>query len=110
MFASSAVVETEWLLRTEEGSARISTLPPGRETPWHRHTEVPDRVFCLEGEVQVDLARPDESVRLAPGQRHDVPPGRIHRVRNPGEVPARYLLVQGPGRHDFVRVEIDPFP
>lgn len=94
--------DVEWLLRTETAGVRVNTLGPGRATPWHRHTEVADEVFCLEGPaIEIALRAPDETVTLAAGQRLHIPVGRVHRVANPGATPARYLLVQV-GRYDFV--------
>ena len=97
--------EIEWIAKTGDVSVRVNTLGPGQATPWHYHTAVNDDVFCLEAPVEIGLRGPDETVTLAPGQRQHIDPGRVHRVRNPGESPLRYLLVQATGKYDFVAVE-----
>ena len=99
--------EVEWLLRTDAAGVRINALGPGRATPWHRHAEVADDVFCLEAPIEIGLRGPDETVALSPGQRLHIAAGRVHRVGNPGAAPARYLLVQV-GRYDFQRVDEEP--
>jgi quercetin dioxygenase-like cupin family protein len=97
--------EVEWIARTDSVGVRVNTLGPGQATPWHFHTVVADDVFCLEAPVEIGLRGPDETVRLAPGQRQRIPAGRVHRVVNPAATPARYLLVQATGPYDFNAVE-----
>jgi len=84
--------------------ATLMTFDPGQEIPWHTHTAVTDSSFCLEGDVEISLRDPDETVRLAPGQWRQAPPGQAHRVRCLGPGPCRVLLVQGVGTYDFVPV------
>lgn len=97
--------EIEWIARTDTVGVRVLTLGPGQGTPWHFHTAVADDVFCLEQPIEVGLRDPDETVTLAPGQRHRIAPGRVHRVMNRAAGPARYLLVQATGLYDFHAVE-----
>lgn len=91
----------ETIIRTSNVSVRILTLAPGEVAPWHFHTEVVDNMFCLSGKVVVDLRDPVGQSVLQPGQRLEVGPGRVHRVANPADVSATYLLVQGVGKYDF---------
>lgn len=93
--------EIEWIVRTDTVGVRINTLGPGQATPWHYHSAVADDVFCLEAPIEVGLRGPDETVRLAPGQRQHIAPGRVHRVVNRAPAPAPYLLVQATGPYDF---------
>jgi uncharacterized cupin superfamily protein len=93
--------EVEWIARTDTVGVRINTLGPGQATPWHFHTAVDDDVFCLEAPVEIGLRGPDETVALASGQRQHIAAGRVHRVANRGQAPARYLLVQATGPYDF---------
>ncbi len=106
--ASQPFTEVEWLARTDDVQVRVYTLAPRQGTAWHLHTAVTDYVFGLEDPVEVGLRDPDETVTLRPGQRQDVAPGRVHRVVNPSDRPARYLLVQATGRYDFVEVPGTP--
>ena len=62
-----------------------------------------DYVFALDWEIEVQLRSPDETVALTPGQRCDVPTGRVHRVVNMCQRKTKYLLIQGVGKYDFNR-------
>jgi quercetin dioxygenase-like cupin family protein len=97
--------EVEWLAKTDQVQVRVNTLQPNQGTPWHFHTEVTDNIFCLEEGLEVGLRGPDETVALAPGQRQDIHPGRVHRVVNPTPRPLRYLLVQATGSYDFIEAK-----
>ena len=79
------------------------TLKPGDGNPWHYHSQVSDRVYCLEGLIGVSLRQPPQRLVLRPGESHEVPPGTVHYVSNAGDGTSRYLLVQALGRYDFVR-------
>ena len=82
------------------------TLAPGQEIPWHYHTLVTDTTYCIEGSVRVEMLDPTEQVVIARGQSHAVRPNRPHRVTPDGELPCRFLLVQGVGKYD--RQAVDP--
>lgn len=84
------------------------TLPPGGGNPWHYHSEVSDRVYCLEGLIGVNIRQPAESLVLRPGQSHEIPPKTVHYVSNAGDGTSRYLLVQALGEYDFVKVDSPP--
>ena len=101
MTGKNNLAEVEWIARTEDVSVRVNTLAPGQGTPWHYHTVINDDIFGLTEPVEVWLRGPDEVVRLAPGQRQHVPPGRVHRVVNPSQAALRYLLIQATGPYDF---------
>jgi len=79
------------------------TLEPGDGNPWHYHSEVSDRVYCLEGLIGVSLRQPPERLVLRPGESHEVPPQTVHYVSNAGDGTSRYLLVQALGKYDFIR-------
>jgi len=81
---------------------RILTLEKDDAIPWHHHTQVIDHTVCLEGEIEIHLQGPEETLTLSPGMRHEVQPHRIHTIINPSEAPARYILIQGVGEYDFV--------
>ncbi len=102
--APYAIAGKEPILATPEAKVTLMTLDPGQAIPSHRHTAVIDTTFCLSGLAEVTLFDPDQRLRLTPGDRATVPPGRVHIVRNIGTVPCRLLLVQGPGAYDFIAV------
>lgn len=79
------------------------TLQAGERHPWHSHTAVSDRIYCLEGLIGVDLREPARQFRLNPGENCEVPVGTVHHVGNAGDVTARYLLVQALGKYDYIR-------
>lgn len=71
--------------------------------PWHRHTEVTDTFFCLEGVGRIQIKGESEDVKLAVGQRYDVAPGIEHQVSSADGARCRMILVQGVGKADFLR-------
>jgi quercetin dioxygenase-like cupin family protein len=81
---------------------REYVLDPGELIPWHHHSQVTDRFFCLEGEVHVETREPAERHSLSPGDRLTVAPPTIHQVTNASGATCRFLLVQGVGQHDFL--------
>lgn len=81
------------------------TLNAGARHPWHRHSEVSDRIYCLEGLIGVDLREPSRQFRLKPGENCEVPVGTVHHVSNAGDATGRYLLVQALGKYDYIRAD-----
>lgn len=79
----------------------VLTLRPGEEVPWHWHSNVSDKIFCLEGTLEIEARVPRERHVLRPGERFDIAPKRAHVVRNVGSAVCRYLIVQGNGAYDF---------
>lgn len=96
----------EVILETETVRVRILVLDGGEATPWHFHTEVTDRMFCLEGRIAVEYQNSQERVELRPGGRCEVAVEQVHKVVNLTEHTAKYLLVQGVGRYDFNVVDV----
>lgn len=80
-------------------------LNAGNSHPWHHHTEVSDRVYCLEGLIGVDIREPPRQFRLRPGESCEVPVGVVHHVSNAGAGTGRYLLVQALGKYDYIRAD-----
>lgn len=81
---------------------REYTLDPGEVIPWHRHSDVHDYYYALEGTVVIETRDPPARHELAIGGSTKVSPRTIHRVSNTGTQPCRFLLVQGVGKYDFV--------
>ena len=81
------------------------TLNAGDRHPWHRHSKVTDRIYCLEGLIGVDTKEPAREFRLHPGESCEVPVGTVHHVSNAATGTSRYLLVQALGKYDYIRAE-----
>ena len=93
------------IARSGDVWVREFTVTQGQEVPWHRHSEVQDRCYGLEGAVRVESAGPAGSrdFILQPGQSCVLPPGTRHRLSCAQGSQARYLLVQV-GKYDFIKV------
>jgi quercetin dioxygenase-like cupin family protein len=98
---SYKVAAIETLAATPEMQARVFTLAPGEEIPWHFHTAVADWYVGMEGTVVVETRAPRAEHRLGPGALATVPAKTAHHVVNPGPDPCRFLLLQGIGAYDF---------
>jgi quercetin dioxygenase-like cupin family protein len=88
--------------------ARIFTLAPGEEIPWHFHSAVTDWYFVLEGVLSVETRAPRDLLRLEVGARHHIPPKTAHLISNRSAGDTRFLLVQGVGAYDFMPVGGEP--
>jgi quercetin dioxygenase-like cupin family protein len=80
-------------------------LEPGEAQPWHYHSQVSDRFYCLEGQIGVATRAPSKEFVLRPGQSCEVSPRTVHRVSNAGDGTSRYLLLQALGKYDFIRID-----
>ena len=96
----------EVILETGSVRVRILVLDAREATAWHFHSEVTDRMLCLQGSIAVEYQDPRQSVELVCGERCEVAVTRVHRVVNVSPETAKYLLVQGVGRYDFNVVEL----
>ncbi|MGJ7546217.1 cupin domain-containing protein [Variovorax sp. LT1R16] len=94
--------------------AREFNVAPGQHVRWHTHTHLTDWCFCLEGEVSfevADVGRKTTSVQiLREGEHCVIPMGVVHRLRNAGAIPCRYLLVQSGAHYDFLEASGDWLP
>ena len=79
------------------------TMQPGDRHPWHYHSNVTDRVYCLEGLVGVETRTPAKKVVLRPGDSSETRPQTVHHVSNAGDGVSRYLLVQALGTYDYIK-------
>ncbi len=82
-------------------------LAAGEEIPWHRHTQMFDVFYCLEGRLDIELAEVESGRRLQPlalnaGESVKVEAGTAHRPHNRGPGVCRFLLVQGVGKYDYI--------
>jgi quercetin dioxygenase-like cupin family protein len=91
------------ILQTPEVRVAEFALAPGAGQPWHRHSEVTDSFYGLEGLTEIEVREPARRVILRPGEKFSVAPGSVHRARNAHDGNSRYLLIQGVGKYDFVQ-------
>ena len=76
-------------------------LDPGQEIPWHKHTEVADTFYAIQGHLTIEIAGIEQEVALSPGESAQVSCGLAHRVSNRGYEMVEFLLIQGIGKYDF---------
>ena len=74
----------------------------GAGIPIHRHLQMDEAFYVLEGRLRIFVRDPKEEIRLEPGQSYAVRPGRPHLVTNGGETSATFLVLQGIGEYDYV--------
>ncbi|MFA7665900.1 MAG: cupin domain-containing protein [Burkholderiaceae bacterium] len=101
-YSVEAIIE---IAKSTDLWVREFTVAGGEEVPWHRHTEVQDHCYGLEGIVRVQVADTERNweVELQPGQSCVLPAGTRHRLTCARGAQARYLLVQV-GKYDFNKV------
>ena len=84
--------------------ARLFTLAPGETIPWHFHSAVTDWYFVLEGALSIETRALADRRELAVGESYHIAPKTAHLVSNRSDTDTRFLLVQGVGSYDFLRV------
>jgi quercetin dioxygenase-like cupin family protein len=82
----------------------ILTLDAGQCVPWHYHSEIADRFFCMAGPMVVETRAPRATHVLEPGETCVVPAKTAHYVHGEHDGPCRFMIVQGVGVYDFVAV------
>jgi quercetin dioxygenase-like cupin family protein len=85
--------------------ARLFTLAPGDTIPWHLHRESVDHYFVLAGALTVMTRDPEEASTIVVGSDHRIVPGTAHQITNRSDVDCRFLLLQGVGRYDWVKID-----
>jgi len=83
---------------------RVFTLALGEKIPWHFHSVTTDWFFVLEGTLSIETRAPANHQTLRIGARYQVPPKTAHLVVNRSDADTRFLLVQGVGTKDFLKV------
>lgn len=76
-------------------------LDPGQEIPWHKHTEVADMFYAIQGLITIEIAGSNQEIVLSRGESAQVSCGLAHRVSNRGNEMVEFLLIQGIGKYDF---------
>ena len=99
-----AVKRTELVMAGPNVQARVFTLAPGENIPWHYHDEITDHYFALQGTLVVRTREPDDIRELQIGDRHQITPGIAHFIANERDVDCRFLLLQGGGTYDWIKV------
>jgi quercetin dioxygenase-like cupin family protein len=84
--------------------AVVLTLDAGQCVPWHFHSEVTDRFFCLAGPMVVETRAPRTVNELETGETCTVPPKTAHSVHGKDNGPCRFLVLQGVGVYDNLPV------
>lgn len=69
-------------------------IPPGTQTPLHRHTRYSEQLYVLEGEFTVWAG--ENKMVLGVGESFLISPGIPHVVGVLGDKPARGLVVAAP--------------
>jgi quercetin dioxygenase-like cupin family protein len=93
------------ILQTADVRIVEYVLDSGDVHPWHYHSEVSDTFYCLDGLIGIETREPPSEVVLRPGEKGIVPPQVVHHVSNASAGRSRYLLIQGIGTYDYIRVD-----
>lgn len=84
--------------------ALVLTLAAGECVPWHYHSDITDRFFCLEGPMVVETRAPRAVNDLKTGESCAIPPKTAHYVHGKDDGPCRFLVLQGVGVYDNIPV------
>ena len=98
------VADRELVAEGADLRVQVLTLAAGQRVPWHYHSEITDRIFCLEGVTVVETRAPSATNELAPGQDCTIAPKTAHSVHGRGDGPCKFLIVQGVGAYDYQAV------
>lgn len=85
--------------------ARLFTLAPSDMIPWHYHSAAEDHYFVLQGALTVSTRLPEDTQTVGVGRDYQIAPGRPHLIANRSDADCRFLLLQGVGALDWVKVE-----
>jgi len=99
-----SVANVETVAEGSDIQARLFTLAAGEVIPWHFHNEVTDWYFVLEGRLSIETRAPRDVATVAVGDSYRIPAKTAHLISNKTEARCRFLLLQGVGRYDFVKV------
>lgn len=98
------VKSIEPIMTGSDVQARLFTLAPGEAIPWHLHRASADHYFVLEGELTVGTREPEDARTLRVGRDYRIAPGTAHLITNRSTADCRFLLLQGVGKYDWVKV------
>jgi mannose-6-phosphate isomerase-like protein (cupin superfamily) len=81
--------DNKHIVRRDDLRLGLVSVRPHDALAVHTHATEDQLYYVLEGEGYVRLG--DEEFALRPGIAVTIPPGVAHGVRNPSDVPLRYL-------------------
>jgi mannose-6-phosphate isomerase-like protein (cupin superfamily) len=81
------------LCKVNDSVVRVGVMQG--EYHWHKHDDLDEFFYVVEGTFVIDLEEPSRTVELAPRQGFVVPKGVVHRTRAPEK--AIILMVEGAG-------------
>jgi len=96
------VKQTKTIMADPLIRARLFTLAPQEVIPWHRHSEVTDHYFVLEGNLTVEMRPTNLCQELNIGEHFQIMPGTDHKLANHGGSDCQFLLLQGAGPYDWI--------
>jgi mannose-6-phosphate isomerase-like protein (cupin superfamily) len=97
---SKALYQT--LLVADDYGVAKTTMKSGRETLWHRHTNVYDRFTVITGVLTVEIKFGDVVNKIEVRDYYAVAPGVSHHVKNETDSDVVYITVQSGGERDIV--------
>jgi len=98
----------ENLLERKNYKAKELVVNPGERLSLQKHQRRAEHWTVVSGEALVTVA--EQEILLKPGQSVDIPRGAVHRIMNPGDIPAVLIEVQMGdyfGEDDIIRLEDD---
>jgi quercetin dioxygenase-like cupin family protein len=98
------VKRIEPVMMGSDVQARLFTLAPGETIPWHLHRAAADHYFVLEGSLTIVTREPEQARTVAVGGSYRIGPQTPHLIANRSAADCRFLLLQGVGKHDWVKV------
>ncbi len=94
----------ETVMEGSDMRALVLTLAAGQFVPWHYHSDIADRFFCLQGPMVVETRAPRALHELEAGDSCTVAPKTAHTVHGKDGGPCRFLILQGVGVYDNIAV------
>jgi quercetin dioxygenase-like cupin family protein len=94
----------ETTMEGEDMRAIVLTLDQGQTVPWHYHSTITDSFVCLKGPMVVETRAPRNAYVLNAGERCEVPPKTAHHVHGQNGGPCQFMVLQGIGVYDNMRV------
>lgn len=97
---------TETLVKSERFQVKRVTVKPGAVLSLQQHFNRSEHWIVLQGTAQV--TRGEEEILLEEDRSTFIPPGMVHRLKNPGKIPLEIIEVRSGsylGEDDIVRLE-----